>query len=269
MSREVVSNNLDSIVQLADRYADELTAQFRTLNFFVQHAGEVGRAHEVFLRGVLQRFLPGKLRCGTGFIASAERVSRQQDIIIYNTSTLPVLLEIGDCLVVDEEAIAGTIEVKTSLAKRADLTEAFDKIMALRESLRGGGFVALYAWEGMSLDAILEQIWNRYRTLSKLDTACIPDVIYVRGQYLLAPNYDGHLDTPPILVLRLGTGHHSEGAGLLSLVERLWISGIQHQANWPWWVSKWRRSVADRYEKMPWPEDLRARVDHELSTMRG
>jgi hypothetical protein len=119
-------------------------------------------------------------------------------------------------LVVDEEAVAGTIEVKTSLTKKADLTEAFDNIMTLRAELCGRGFTALYAWEGMSLDAILEQIWDRYRSAPKLSKACIPDVVYMRGQYLLAPNYDGHLETPPILVLRLGPGQHPEGAGLLS-----------------------------------------------------
>src|SRR6267142_1956860 len=101
--------NLDSLQKLADRYADELSAQFRTLNLFVQHAGEIGRAHEVFLRGILTRFLPGKLRCGTGFIASPTAVSRQQDIIIYDPFALPLLLEIGDCVVVDAEAVAATI----------------------------------------------------------------------------------------------------------------------------------------------------------------
>jgi hypothetical protein len=38
-----VSKGLTSMQQLADRYAAELEAQFRTLNLFVQHAGEVGR----------------------------------------------------------------------------------------------------------------------------------------------------------------------------------------------------------------------------------
>src|SRR5256885_1232442 len=98
--------------ELADRYAAELTAQFQTLNLFAQHAGEIGRAHEVFLRTILQRFLPGALRCGTGFVANATDVSRQQDIIIYDPNALPLLFEVGDCLVVDAEAVAGTVEVK-------------------------------------------------------------------------------------------------------------------------------------------------------------
>lgn len=83
--------NLDSIRQLAGRYSDELTAQFRTLNLFVGHAGEIGRAHEVFLRGALERFLPRRFACGSGFIASADHVSTQQDIIVYDAYSLPLL----------------------------------------------------------------------------------------------------------------------------------------------------------------------------------
>ena len=44
------------MIELADRYSDELTSQFRTLNFFVQHAGEIGRAHETYIRGVIESF---------------------------------------------------------------------------------------------------------------------------------------------------------------------------------------------------------------------
>ena len=108
--------------QLADRYAEELTAQFRTLNLFAQHAGEIGRAHEVFLRSVLQRFLPGRLKCGTGFVADSRGVSKQQDIIVFDPMALPTLFEVGDCVVVDASSVSAIIEVKTCV----DSVAAFD-----------------------------------------------------------------------------------------------------------------------------------------------
>ena len=38
---------------VAEHYPSEVTAQFRTLNHFVGHSGEIGRAYETFLRGIL------------------------------------------------------------------------------------------------------------------------------------------------------------------------------------------------------------------------
>lgn len=257
--------NLDSIEQLADRYADELSAQFRTLNLFVQHAGEVGRAHEVFLRGVLGRFLPERLRCGSGFVASADHVTRQQDIIIYDAHSLPILLQIGDCVVVDADAVAATIEVKTALESEKALRESLEKLSEVKARLPGRGAIGLYAWEGPSLELALDCIWERYRALPDPSTSHLPDAIYVRGRYLIVPNYDGRLDTAPVLVLRLGLGHHPEGAGLLSLVERLWISGLNGHAKAPWWTFAWERRITSGYEHVAWPPDLRARVDQKLA----
>lgn len=219
----------------------------------------------MFLRGVLERFLPTKLRCGTGFIASSESVSRQQDIIIYDPAILPVLLEIGDCLVVDEKAVAGTIEVKTCLSSRAELAEVFDKILALRAAFHG--FTALYAWEGLSLEIVLEHIWERSRALPTLGDTYMPDVVYVRGQYILVPNDDGRRESPPVLLLRLGPKHYSEGAGLLSLIEQLWISGVQRHAIRPWWVDAWRGTSAARYKQVPWPSDLLNRAEAEVAAL--
>jgi len=259
--------NLDSIEQLADHYADELSAQFRTLNLFVQHAGEVGRAHEVFLRGVLGRFLPERLRCGSGFVASSDHVTRQQDIIIYDAHSLPILLQIGDCVVVDAEAVAATIEVKTVIESEPALRSTLEKLSELKSALPGRSAMCLYAWEGPSLELTLDCVWDRCRTQRDLGASHLPDAIYVRGRYLVVPNYDGRLETAPVLVLHLGPGHHSEGTGLLSLVERLWISGMNGHAKAPWWVSAWERRIQARYEHIPWPTDLRVRVDEKLATI--
>ena len=52
-------NKTNPMLLLADRYSEELTAQFRTLNFFAEHAGEIGRAHETYLRDMIGRFFTG------------------------------------------------------------------------------------------------------------------------------------------------------------------------------------------------------------------
>lgn len=262
----MIPKNIDSMQRLASRYAEELGSQFRTLSLFASHAGEIGRAHEVFLRQVLTRFLPGKLRCGTGFVASSESVTRQQDIIIFDPYSLPLLLEIGDCLVVDFRAVAGTIEVKTTLDKRADFSAEVEKILAPLKDARGRWFRGLYMWDGLSLEAALECLWDLFRSAARVDMVSLPDIVYARGRYLIVPNYDGRLDTAPLRVLRLGEGHHDEGVGLLTLVERMWMSGIQDHATWPWWADAWHTIINEKYEYLPWPEDLRTRVHEQLQT---
>jgi hypothetical protein len=209
--------------------------------------------------------MPDKLRCGSGFVASTDQVTRQQDIIVYDRHSLPVLLEIGDCVVVDAEAAAATLEVKTVLDSGPALSSALEKLFDFKSAVRGACFVGLYAWEGMSLERALECIWERYRRQRDLSMSSQPNALYVRGNYLLMPNYDGRLDTAPLLLLRLGSEHHSEGAGLLSLVERMWTSGLQSHAKAPWWIRAWDQRMTTRYEHVAWPSDRRARVDAQLA----
>jgi hypothetical protein len=233
------------------------------LNLFAQHAGEIGRSHEVFLRSILSRFLPSKLRCGTGFVASRDDVSHQQDIIIFDPQTLPLLFEVGDCLVCDAEAVAATIEVKTDLASSSDFGHA---ISQLRK--KGGhhfGFKGLYAWDGLALDSAIDCYWKVFEEQGRIDTGWLPSAVYVRERYLILPNYDGRLDTAPLRVLELGAEHHPEGWGLLSLVEYLWTDGLGHHARRPWWVDEWRRKTAERFQLIDWPDRLRPKMLDELA----
>lgn len=108
MKRRFETQGSKAMERIAEHYACELDAQFRTLNHFAAHAGEIGRAHETFLRGVLRRFLPEDLRLGTGFVASPNWTSRQQDILIYKRD-FTKLFEVGDCVVIDHDAFVGAI----------------------------------------------------------------------------------------------------------------------------------------------------------------
>ena len=99
---------------VAEHYANELDAKFRTLNHFVSHAGEIGRAHETFIRGILTRFLPLDTRVSSGFVASPNWTSRQQDILIHS-SKYSTLFEVGDCMVIDHKSFIGAIEIKTKI----------------------------------------------------------------------------------------------------------------------------------------------------------
>ena len=254
--------------RLAEHYADEMSAQFRTLSLFVRHAGEVGRSHEVFLAQVLARFLPQKLRIGTGFVYSPRGATRQQDIIIYEWQVLPLPLQIGDCVVVDADAVAAMVEVKTRIRTSAELREAMEKVTATKAMGRGGQAVGIYAWEAMGLDTAMDCYWAVARETTKgphgFEFPRVPDFLFVRGGYLLTPSGTGRIDTPPIRVMRLGEGNKAEGLGMLALLSHMWLYGIQHYAQRPWWLEAWtekERQTPELFEKIPWPRDLQKLAD--------
>lgn len=177
--------------QLAERYADELTAQFRTLNYFVMHAGEIGAAHETYLKGIISRFLPAKFSLGTGFIANPDWVSTQQDIIIYQQPDLPLLFQVGECVVVDSEAVIGTIEVKTRLDNKNDFLDAYQKLSKLGQDFNNSYkrcFTALFIWDGLSLKTMLSTISEYVAKYPPEYWDNLPNVIYVRSKYLLLLN---------------------------------------------------------------------------------
>ena len=105
-----------------------------------------------------------------------------------------------------------------------------------------GGQSRRSRWRGFATGQLTIKEDARHRVRQHQDTIRIsttyaPDAIYVRGRYMVVPNGGRHPEPVPFLVLPLGRGHHSEGVGLLSLVEAMWIGGIQRDVPWPWWIS--------------------------------
>ncbi len=242
---------------VAEHYANELNAQFRTLNHFVSHAGEIGRAHESFLSSVLARFLPGDVKLATGFVASPQWTSRQQDILIYKRD-FTTFLEVGDCTVIDHQAFIGAIEVKTQLDSSRALRDAIDAQAEFRHQMRHRGLYAIYAWEAISLEATLDALWNFVRAAPTKNCDWMPDVVYVRGKYFLRANRDGHRESPPYHVWHIRDGGITEGQALLGLVASVWRFGQTTQL--PWWLLSWHEHlglVAGKSQEVLWPNDLK------------
>lgn len=242
------------MLELAGQYADELTAQFRTLNYFVTHSGEIVRVHEIYLRGVIARFLPAKIGVGMGFVTSRDWVSTQQDIILYNQQDYPVLFQVGDCVVVDHNAVAALIEVKTNLESSKEFFETLEKLAFTYEQVHHSYFVGLYQWEGLTLGTTLDTIWSYIRRDVIQNLHKLPSAIYARSKYLLLRNEDGHRESPPFHVLEINEGN--EGQALLSLISGLWLGGLQRYVTWPWWLENWWRNIPSVTRLEPWPEDL-------------
>jgi hypothetical protein len=158
----VNTNGSQAMENVADNYACELDAQFRTLNHFANHAGEIGRAHENFLRGILSRFLPDNVNLSSGFVAAPKWTSRQQDILIHKAG-YSTLFNVGDCSVIDHRAFVGSIEVKTNINSSKAFFEAVETQAEFKNQIHRG-LHALYAWEAISIGKTLEAIWNFVRS---------------------------------------------------------------------------------------------------------
>lgn len=266
-ARRVSTQGSEAVVNLAKSYAAELDAQFRTLNHFVRHAGEIGRAHETFLRGVLTRFLPERVRLTSGFVAHPHWTSRQQDILIHRRE-LSTLFEIGDCTVIDYNSFVGTIEVKTELPSSEEVRNAVGLQAELRERMRHvgnptrrwhHGVYAIYAWDGVSFDTAANALWEFVRQAPATNGYLIPDVVYVRGKYIIMADIHSGLSAPPYRMWRIGEAGISEGEALLGIIDAIWQAGIGPPS--PWWLLSWHDHLGEVFGKgrfVEWPDDLRS-----------
>lgn len=250
--------------QVAHHYAEELDAQFRTLNHFASHSGEIGRAHETYVRAVLQRFIPSRWHLGTGFVVSAA-VSPQQDIIVHDHVDHRALFEVGDCVVVDDASVGGVVEVKTKLTSSAELADAFAKLWL------GSRFTGMFVWEGASAEVAVEALWAGLRARVPCDCKAqldwhVPDFVVVRDGYVLL-----RLDDRPrpvqaeVGLVRLGP-QLTNGHALVGLVATLWRRGLVSGRGWesqiPGWLRYWWARFQAAAEPLPTPADLRARTVH-------
>lgn len=266
-------DNTSAMRELAERYSQELNSQIDTLSFFTPHGPENGRVHEQYLRAVLRRFLPATLQLGTGFAASSVSTSRQCDILVFDQET-PLLFQAGEVAVVDLESLHGVIEVKTGYSVNEDeFGKDFDKLLAIRRDhrerpegdLNRGSrrvFTALcgVGQRGMTLPTFRKKFHAWVRNLrannlperGTIETSGHPDVVYVRGRYmLLRAENDGAYHILPLE----GANQRSEGDALLGLAVWFYRSFRMSPYHRPWWINGWEDLVdLASLELLPWEE---------------
>jgi hypothetical protein len=201
---------------------------------------------------------------GSGFVVSERWPSRQQDILIYRRDG-SVLLSIGDCVVVGDDALIGYVEVKTKLSSEQEFTDACASMAELRDGT--GALSALYVWEPASCEIALGGVWQYVRGDPGHRRSAIPHVISGRGRYLLMKPPLARTDDPrssaPYLRWRIDNGPFTEGRALLGLVAAvfitLWPNGSP-RPGLPWWLKdEWdlfEGTAKDAAEPVPWPADL-------------
>ncbi|MBS1596068.1 MAG: hypothetical protein JST90_17280 [Bacteroidetes bacterium] len=137
-SGEYISfHKLKTEAELSTQYygslADEVRVKSEKISFLVSHGQTVGNYREVILRELLKKYIPKKFAIATGFI---EGLSKQIDIIIYDSHNhSPTFIE-GELVVVKREAVRAIIEVKSTL----DSTNLKESLQDFYNITRGGIF---------------------------------------------------------------------------------------------------------------------------------
>jgi len=101
-----------------------------------------GEWKESVLRTILKRHIPSSFKIGRGFVINREEVSKQIDILIYDSSK-PILYQDGNLVFITPDSAKIIIEVKTRLTYHS-LGETLDNICSNAEIIRAYGGNARY-----------------------------------------------------------------------------------------------------------------------------
>lgn len=121
-----------SIFQEASK---KLRQEFETL-VSLPHMGEKGKEAENILKKFLEGHLPKRFGICSGFILDRDdNVSRQTDVIVYDSNNCPVLETFEDNLIIPHDNTAAIIEVKSNLTYK-DIIDAADKIAHVKSLIK-------------------------------------------------------------------------------------------------------------------------------------
>lgn len=112
-----------------------MAAESRLFAEFYRHRGKLGENREALLQRFLATYLPRQFGVGTGFALFGTEVSTQQDVVVYDQLTNPVLFPETVAPLFPPSAVSAVVEVKSTLTAD-ELQETAAKAQALKRALR-------------------------------------------------------------------------------------------------------------------------------------
>jgi len=191
---------------LRDYYGDisRLMSSHFAVFSTLQHSLAKGLQNEAVLRNFLFTYVPKRFSVGTGFVipkSEFERkidFSRQTDVIIYDSHCYAPILSADNFLIVREDAAAATVEVKSTLRRKA-LAEALENIAStknINDSIYGYIFAFNKSVKNGTIKNELEKITQRYSRNQLPDAICVLNgqfIIKVGSEMLQAVSQDDQL----------------------------------------------------------------------------
>jgi hypothetical protein len=121
-----------TVAQLFNDAAKKLRADFEFIRTTNPHPGEKGAEAENVVRDFLNHHLPQRFRATSGIIIdTANSLSPQTDVIVYDALTSPVYRYSEEMLMLPLDMVAAVIEVKSRLNKQ-DIEDGYKKIAACK-----------------------------------------------------------------------------------------------------------------------------------------
>lgn len=117
--------------------AEKMRVDFEGISKQLEHKGLRGRVREIaVVNELLANYLPKQLGIATGEIVSSEgSVSKQMDIIIFDSFKSPLLLKEGEIHILPVESVYAVIEIKSNLNK-AELEDSVEKVLSVKRMLK-------------------------------------------------------------------------------------------------------------------------------------
>lgn len=121
-----------AIERFISTYKNDSNSIFKDINNKLIHPGEYGTYRERRLKELISLILPKTYNVSSGFIITAnDHVSTQCDLLIYNSSCIPLTDDGITCFYQIEE-VRGVVEVKSNLSK-VEFKDALLKLAKIKQ----------------------------------------------------------------------------------------------------------------------------------------
>lgn len=174
-----------------EQYFEQINDEFNLLNkrlkLLIKHPTALGNETESILRDFLKTYIPKHYSIGHGFIFKKNNeISKQCDIIIYDSSFFPPIFKRGDFVIVSPEAVMTVIEVKTEIGKGETLESALDNIKSARQlNNRISGLIFAYSGSGVV------SMMNAISSCNGVNKVCLQELfdlmVILDKQYCIMP----------------------------------------------------------------------------------
>ncbi len=167
----------------------ELWSHLSQIKAYVKkHNPTIGLLTEEILRLFLKKYLPKHVSVEQGFVMSSKgELSRQSDILIYDSLKYAPFYRINDVVIIPQESLIAVIEVKTTMTK-AILKDAFSYFKDLKSK---GIFCHSYLFAYNSLS--LSKIYNDIQSFGSWDhdtSQFLPDyIVGIKPTYFIQQDY--------------------------------------------------------------------------------
>ncbi len=218
--------------------AAELTTQANRVRFLIGDAHWLSDGHhkEYLLTSLLERHIPGSTLIGRGFVvdpSSPEVRSKEQDIMVIDTTSEAPLFNQGGLLVAQPHTVLATISVKSTM--RADtIVDSVQNQASVRHVLRRAGIPPFQTWCGAYFflveDAIQnspQRIYEAYeRAISSLVSSLTPTSPAPCGPDLLCASSSLLVTARAVDVEKEGTNIHLLGFAAGELATAVFLALI-------------------------------------------